>query len=389
MEGLFYIIIGLVIFSPIVVVIHELGHAVFALALQKGGVKIFLGSFNDENEVFRFRLGRLIVFLSKKFLYIGSGSVSLENYKGFSINRHILFALGGPLANVLSAVAGGILWFYADSPYNYLLLAFVFVSARTAFNNLMPDLETKSFFSDTGMSLIPDGQQIKMYRAMKKMPNPFLDAWYDYENEEFESAAEKFRLVCEKIPKELFPINFLYASYSKLGEWEKASEFLERFDKEDGLGSDERLCLCYSLMAQERYSDSLAHYQKVLKDDPRNVMAWNNKGYALLCIHEYEMALKHLDRALRLSPKFPYAMNNRGQAKLMLGDLEGGRQDVEESMKLDPENGFAYRNLGIYYFLKEDYAQALEHFRKCEEKDPEADLLKDYIEKTEAKLAEV
>lgn len=85
-----------------------------------------------------------------------------------------------------------------------------------------------------------------------------------------------------------------------------------------------------------------------------------------------EEALELIEPLLAGNPQDPQALLARSTARFMLGEIEGGRADLDRSLALDPKQRRAWLNRAALDLAGEDYAGALEAFRKAEELDPRA-----------------
>ena len=56
------------------------------------------------------------------------------------------------------------------------------------------------------------------------------------------------------------------------------------------------------LFLQGKLKESIAYYDKILKDNPEHISSLNNKGYALSKLKEFGNAIKCYDMALKISP---------------------------------------------------------------------------------------
>ena len=66
---------------------------------------------------------------------------------------------------------------------------------------------------------------------------------------------------------------------------------------------------------------------------------YTNRGAELGAKGELDRAMKDHDQAIKLDPKNALAFNNRGIAKLKKGDKEGGEADIAKAKQLQPDIG--------------------------------------------------
>jgi tetratricopeptide (TPR) repeat protein len=66
---------------------------------------------------------------------------------------------------------------------------------------------------------------------------------------------------------------------------------------------------------------------------------YTNRGAEFGAKGELDRAMKDHDQAIKLDPKNALAFNNRGIAKLKKGDKEGGEADIAKAKQLQPDIG--------------------------------------------------
>lgn len=96
------------------------------------------------------------------------------------------------------------------------------------------------------------------------------------------------------------------------------------------------------------------------------------KVQELLDAERPEEALALVEPLLSENPQDAPALLARSTARFMLGEFEGGRTDLDRSLALDPKQRRAWLNRAALDLAGEDYAGALEAFKKAEVLDPRA-----------------
>ncbi|MHC1610587.1 MAG: tetratricopeptide repeat protein [Candidatus Methanospirareceae archaeon] len=71
----------------------------------------------------------------------------------------------------------------------------------------------------------------------------------------------------------------------------------------------------------------MEYYSKCLELDPKDVDAWNNKGFALYDLGRYEEAIRCYDKALEIDPRHERAKNNKKLAEEKL--KEKSKPEIE------------------------------------------------------------
>ena len=75
-----------------------------------------------------------------------------------------------------------------------------------------------------------------------------------------------------------------------------------------------------------------------------------------------DRALADFDQAIKLDPKDALAYSNRGFAWRTKGDMARAAADYEQAIKLDAGNASAFYNRGNAYYEKRDFDRAIADF---------------------------
>lgn len=123
---------------PLLILLHELGHAVPALLFTKAGVTMYLGSYGESATMWRVQVGSLEIYI-KRSLFWRKG-LCVYAGAGLSKAQQCVIILGGVLVSVLLAALG----FYGALTMNlhgsvklFMFLLFMF-AAFSVVSNLVP-----------------------------------------------------------------------------------------------------------------------------------------------------------------------------------------------------------------------------------------------------------
>lgn len=75
--------------------------------------------------------------------------------------------------------------------------------------------------------------------------------------------------------------------------------------------SKESIAEANELFLAKKFPEACAIYDKILREDPQNVAALNNKGYSLSKLNDYSAALACYDSALAISPNDKTLLTNK------------------------------------------------------------------------------
>jgi WD40 repeat protein/tetratricopeptide (TPR) repeat protein len=105
------------------------------------------------------------------------------------------------------------------------------------------------------------------------------------------------------------------------------------------------------------FDQAIACYNEVIRLDPRNAAAYNNRGVAYDVKDDEERALADLSEAIRLDPKRAPAYCSRAQVHIRRGDHNRALADASEAVRLAP------RFAAVYHFRSRIYS----HLGKTDE----------------------
>jgi len=143
--------------------------------------------------------------------------------------------------------------------------------------------------------------------------------------------------------------------------------------------------------ANKSFEKALEIYNGILKTDPKDINAWDNKSFVLLSLGRTEEAIQALNDAIKNDPNNPKAWNNKGfglttMAALFTNDkvnkYNESLQAFDEALNLDPKSAVAWRGKGLVYLELKNYDEALKAFDKAIELNP--DLARAWIGKGDA-----
>jgi tetratricopeptide (TPR) repeat protein len=97
------------------------------------------------------------------------------------------------------------------------------------------------------------------------------------------------------------------------------------------------------------YNGAIAAFSDAMRLDPKNALAFTNRGVAYERKGDMDRAIADYSEAIRLNPNYALASSNRGIAYARKGDNDRAIADFNEAIRLDPKNVLAFANRGIAY----------------------------------------
>ncbi|HJU43035.1 MAG TPA: tetratricopeptide repeat protein [Vicinamibacterales bacterium] len=101
-----------------------------------------------------------------------------------------------------------------------------------------------------------------------------------------------------------------------------------------------------ALQEQQRYEEAIRHHERATALVPGYAPAYNNLGAALRASGRIDEAIATYKKALELQPDYPSAQNNLGAALAAKGDAAGAIAAFRAAIAIDDRSATAHRNLG-------------------------------------------
>ena len=122
---------------------------------------------------------------------------------------------------------------------------------------------------------------------------------------------------------------------------------------------------------REQYDDAIEHYSEALKQNPRQVEVYYNRGTAYYNKGEHNLAIEDFNTAIQLNPNLAEAYANRGTAYNDKDEVDRAIEDFDAAIQLNPNLAESYNNRGTAYNKKAEYIRAIEDYNKVIELDPD------------------
>jgi tetratricopeptide (TPR) repeat protein len=110
-----------------------------------------------------------------------------------------------------------------------------------------------------------------------------------------------------------------------------------------------------------KYRAAIENYARAIAQDPKNPLAYYNRGIALTYLHKYQAAIADYTRAIELKPDFAEAYKNRGLVHIQSHQhLKEAVTDYDKAIKLNPSNASSYVGKGLALTLIGKRKEAIE-----------------------------
>lgn len=110
---------------------------------------------------------------------------------------------------------------------------------------------------------------------------------------------------------------------------------------------------------------AIADYTRALKINPKLALAYWGLGNIEHANGNWSAAINDYNRAIELDPKNAIVYSNRGDAKREKGDVTGALEDIGHAILLDPSSSLAYVNRGVVKGASGDLDAAIADFNQA------------------------
>jgi len=149
-----------------------------------------------------------------------------------------------------------------------------------------------------------------------------------------------------------------YYYYRVVHDYDRARTILERVHAKWPNNSEAPRALALVSRRQGRWDESLAHFEKALELDPRNLQTLTNAGLTCQFMRQYQKAFKFIDRALDFAPRDNVALALKVGIYQALGQLDQA-DAILARMQMDASDESAIGAKALQFVLRHDYASGV------------------------------
>lgn len=141
----------------------------------------------------------------------------------------------------------------------------------------------------------------------------------------------------------------------------------------------------YKHFLNNELDEAILAFTAAIKLNPRDYVAYHDRGEAYMQKHLYDMAIADFSRSLteatsahesslELGNQWPVPFfkeifagnyNDRGAAYADIGQTARAKEDFDKAIAIDPDNATAYYNRGRIYFIEHAYDKAISDYNKA------------------------
>jgi tetratricopeptide (TPR) repeat protein len=352
----------------IVVVLHELAHAIPAMWLTKNSVTVYLGSYGNEEKSYRVSIGKLEIWFDFRMMW--KNGLCRPAAKDIKAKHIIVYTFLGPVVPFLIGATLFALALAFNFDVNATVFSFLFfvIGLIDLIQNLLPN--PKPVKLDNGNVAYNDGQNIRNCLEHLKYGPDYHEAIAQYHLANYKAAAEAFNRLPEKTRKKRRVSELLIASELLARDFDNALKNLMRLHEKRRATPNDYCNIGYVWCELGDYKKGEQYFHKAIRINQGNKYALADLGYLAINRNDFEKAIVWANQSIASDDRYSHAYSCRGLARIKLGQMQSGIEDLEKSIALDAKSPYGYRNLGIYHLEQKNKVEATENFMKAKELNP-------------------
>lgn len=217
--------------SPLIVLLHELGHALAYLWLTKPeSVDIHVGTYGSKTNTFSFKLGKINIYVSRSWRIIKSAGICVSSKLETDYRKHIVILLAGVFFTLFVACLPSLIVFctHANLLLRIVCYMFLFLSAVSLLHNLIPfNIRGGNY----GAALESDGKQIIFALKAKKHYAEYISAMQCVKTKDYKAAIEKLEIVNNAIPGSPKAVRYLNILNIQARQYDAAHHYFVELEK--------------------------------------------------------------------------------------------------------------------------------------------------------------
>ena len=122
----------------------------------------------------------------------------------------------------------------------------------------------------------------------------------------------------------------------------------------------------FEQVEKDQFDQAIAEFNKDIELNPRDALAYSNRGAAFLEKGQHDRAITDLNKAIELNPRLAIAYSNRGFVHIKKRQYAHAIADCNKALEINPRLAEAYFNRGVAYFNMKDFEKAWKDLHKTQ-----------------------
>jgi tetratricopeptide (TPR) repeat protein len=164
-----------------------------------------------------------------------------------------------------------------------------------------------------------------------------------------------------------YPIGYLKLSrlYDRQDKLKSALAVLEEGYRQNPASATLLPAIIQQYVRQKKHATAIGICEKRIRDNGKDVVAYDLLGWIYLDLGEFQKAEKTLMTAIDIEPMWPSPHNNLARIYLAQGRQKEAVEKYEIALKTNPQNAATYLSLGLLYEKGLEYKNAMRVYEKA------------------------
>lgn len=369
---------------PLLLFVHEMGHALPSLWLTREPVEVFLGTYGDQEHSRALRLGRLTIWIAKRNIFWLKGLCRHFAVPGW---RGVWITLGGPLASLGTGMIA--VWFcFAVLPsgiWQFVGVVFAVSAAIDFYMNMIFNPEPVFLLED--QAVYSDGTSLTLQLRWKKI-NRVRDQFFKFcEEKKWEEAADYYDQKGEWLWWNVLACRSAMWACFSCGRFYKALLGSIQLSRRFSAGPDDKALGAVCLLYLGEEEEGLKAADEILESNPGHGLTLQILGfYYTVTLRAEKVTRAMLEELKKESPERAYDRATLGLATALLGNEKEGLQLISQAFQQDPSEANSFYCLGLFRLHQNQPGEALTLFEKAKTLRPFTPFIDVCIEKAKQQL---
>jgi hypothetical protein len=360
----FVVVFIILLLNQLVVILHEIGHALAATLLTNSTkIDVLIGTQKENKAQINFKF--FIYHFHLRFDIFGlHGGGVIYNKSGNSILKEAIILLSGSSLSLIVSIFLFILFQNNIEKYPFLRILSIFLilaNLKSIYENFFKN--STNIFNYWGGN---DGEQLEKLMKYGKDFIRVQDAFKAYLAENY-NECELLLIEANKNVQNIDIIRYLAYSTHNQKKYSESENYLEELENKYTFNDNDYLFRIINWQHLNR-NDEIIEFFNNIENAEKITQFVNVNNIIAYCYLEKEMfddAIIYCEKALQDIPNDFSTLINNGYCNLKLGFLEKGYKHLLNAEKINSEDANLYSNISYYYCCKKEKDLAVQNLTKA------------------------
>lgn len=222
--------------------------------------------------------------------------------------------------------------------------------------------------------------------VLKIWVNLFNDAKDSFDNEDYQTALDKFTYVYEIAPDSIQTTKMLSYTYSKLEMSDESLQYMIKSAELDPNDDFVRTNIGNVYFQKQDFENAVNWYKESSKINPEVLDNYYNMGLAYMRLKDDENTLLSFEKTIELDPQNIDALIQASNAALRMENFAKSLEYLKKAVDIDPTNENYISTLTYKLAQEKRYEEVMEYAKKWKEINPESEEAQQLIDLAKQQL---